>query len=89
MVIQDLSSRPEFLGSKRVVFMGVFDGHAGFEAAQYLATHYIAHLLASPLLLGQDYVGALSHALQECEAEFMETHCKAGSTALVALMVDR
>jgi protein phosphatase 1L len=88
VIVADLTAHAHFTGTQRAVLLGVFDGHAGHEAAEHLAAEFQAHLLASPLLAGREYGGALRQVLLECERQFMDAHFTSGSTALVALMVD-
>mmetsp|Transcript_38537 Transcript_38537/g.85798 ORF Transcript_38537/g.85798 Transcript_38537/m.85798 type:complete len:531 (+) Transcript_38537:164-1756(+) len=89
VIAMDMTGHEKFAQNSRVVLMGVFDGHAGHEAAEYLAMHLPTHLLASPYLKQQEYGEALKQSLLECEEEFMASQCTSGSTALVALMVDQ
>lgn len=87
-MVHDLTDQPEFRPARRAVVMGVFDGHAGHEAAEHLASHFVPRLLQSEYLGTQQYGAALREALMALEEELMVQHFVSGSTALVVLMVD-
>lgn len=88
-LVADLTSEVAFAHTRRTLLLGVFDGHAGHEAADHLATTLQQRLLASPALAERDYGGALRDALLEAERHFMFDYFTSGTTALVVLMIDR
>jgi serine/threonine protein phosphatase PrpC len=79
---------------RRAGFFAVFDGHAGYEAAEYLQSHLLMHLLTSEQhrQVQADPLKALGAAVnlaeQEILVKFQANCCKAGSTLLALLLVD-
>jgi protein phosphatase 2C family protein 2/3 len=89
---EDLTQHARFVGRcRRAGFFAVFDGHSGYEAAEYLSQHLLEYVLGSPKLVS-DPEAALQRAVEQAEdeivARFAETCCRAGSTLLAVLMVD-
>jgi len=68
--------------------LGVFDGHAGFKAAEYARKHLLANVLQR--LTSQADVGAaLVDAYKETDAGFLRKLEECGSTAVVAAVAGR
>ena len=73
----------------RLALLGVFDGHAGREAAEYLAEFLVQNLGEQVRLKEKDFSGALRETFLQTDREFREWAVAneniSGSTALVVL----
>eukprot|EP00250_Pteridium_aquilinum_P014426 c21979_g2_i1 orf=371-1201(+) len=78
------------VGDNAVGLFGVFDGHGGSRAAEYVAKHLHENLINHPLFL-TDMRGAIVDTYQQTDSEFLKseaTHQRdAGTTALSAVLV--
>eukprot|EP00798_Chlamydomonas_sp_ICE-L_P029577 gene29577-5931_t len=64
VITHDLSGNEHFNGCcSRAVLLGVFDGHNGMEAAEYLRTSFLGHFLTSENLGTQQWGAALRRTL--------------------------
>jgi protein phosphatase 2C family protein 2/3 len=85
----DLTGSEAFPGAGRAGFFAVFDGHAGHEAAQYLADHMLGYVLAAgPGALTDNPLAVLGDAVQRAESELVAGNRCAGSTLCALLLVD-
>jgi protein phosphatase 1L len=85
--VADLTQHAAFAACERAGFFAVFDGHAGAEVAEHLSTHLLAYFLSEGAVRS-DPLAALKHAVLRCEADVLKLGCGAGSTALVAVVVE-
>eukprot|EP00798_Chlamydomonas_sp_ICE-L_P029579 gene29579-5934_t len=89
VIAHDLSGDKHFNGCcSRAVLLGVFDGHNGMEAAEYLRTSFLGHFLTRENLGTQQWGAALHRTLLACEKHLLGHDFLSGTTALVALLVD-
>ncbi len=88
-ICHQLREHEAYSGHKQAVLIGVFDGHAGAEAAVYLQENLAKHFLERPLqqLIDQPHE-SLRDALLQCDRELCLRNVSAGSTAVVALQLD-
>ena len=63
-------------------FYGVFDGHAGTDAAVYAAAHLHQYLIQNPLY-HMDPVAALKHAFHFADTNFLKKAKKEVSTIVM------
>lgn len=74
----------------RVGFFGVFDGHGGCHAAEYLKKHLFENLTSHPKFF-TDTKQAITESYQQTDAEFLKAessiHRDGGSTASTAVLV--
>jgi len=76
-VHEELSNHPN------TVAFGVFDGHGGFHASEFLAEHAVPALNALPYLSDEN----LSNMMEGLDARFLETEGKNdGSTSCITLI---
>ncbi|WCJ36811.1 Protein phosphatase 2C family protein [Euphorbia peplus] len=79
------------IDGKRVCMFGIFDGHGGSRAAEYLKQHLFDNLLKHPQFM-QNTKTAISETYQRTDADFLEsekdTYRDDGSTASTAVLVD-
>ncbi|XP_003745456.1 flocculation protein FLO11-like [Galendromus occidentalis] len=92
VLITDLNQVAGLEASPSYEYFAVFDGHGGREAANYCAAHL--HLvLAEQIRSGLPAPAAIEKAFKIVDANFcdraLEMARKAGSTAVVALIVDK
>ena len=70
---------------EHVSYYGVFDGHAGTDAAAHAAAH-LHELVVASASYPSDPVGAFSEAFVKCDAEFVNKSKKSGTTAICSLI---
>ncbi|KAJ0963015.1 hypothetical protein J5N97_028137 [Dioscorea zingiberensis] len=78
------------IDGKPVSLFGIFDGHGGSRAAEYLKEHLFENLTKHPLFLNDTKL-AISETYQKTDADFLEaeryTFRDDGSTASTAVLV--
>ncbi|CAN6444400.1 unnamed protein product [Victoria cruziana] len=78
------------LDGKTVCLFGIFDGHGGSRAAEYLKEHLFENLMKHPQFI-TDTKLAISETYQKTDAEFLEAESNTfrddGSTASTAVLV--
>jgi protein phosphatase 1L len=78
------------IDGEAVSLFGVFDGHGGSRAAEYLKEHLFENLMKHPEFL-TDTKLAISETYQKTDTDFLESECSAfrddGSTASTAILV--
>lgn len=78
------------IDGQAVSLFGVFDGHGGSRAAEYLKEHLFENLMKHPKFL-TDTKLAISETYQKTDADFLESESNAfrddGSTASTAVLV--
>uniref|UniRef100_A0A0D6R6L6 protein-serine/threonine phosphatase n=1 Tax=Araucaria cunninghamii TaxID=56994 RepID=A0A0D6R6L6_ARACU len=78
------------INGQRVGFFGVFDGHGGSRAAEYLKHHLFENLINHPNFF-TDTKQAISESYQQTDADFLKVESSIyrddGSTASTALLV--
>ncbi|KAK3152651.1 hypothetical protein QOZ80_2BG0161760 [Eleusine coracana subsp. coracana] len=78
------------IDGQAVSLFGVFDGHGGSRAAEYLKEHLFENLIKHPEFL-TDTKLAISETYQKTDTDFLESECSAfrddGSTASTAVLV--
>ena len=79
------------IGGQSICLFGIFDGHGGSRAAEYLKEHLFDNLLKHPKFL-TDAKLAISETYQQTDANFLDsekdTFRDDGSTASTAVLVD-
>ncbi|XP_065868335.1 probable protein phosphatase 2C 76 [Euphorbia lathyris] len=79
------------INGKTVCMFGIFDGHGGSRAAEYLKEHLFDNLLKHPQFM-ENTKSAISETYQRTDADFLEsekdTYRDDGSTASTAVLVD-
>ncbi|XP_027361921.1 probable protein phosphatase 2C 76 isoform X2 [Abrus precatorius] len=79
------------IDGRLVSLFGIFDGHGGSRAAEYLKEHLFDNLLKHPKFL-KDTKSAISETYQQTDADFLDyekdTFRDDGSTASTAVLVD-
>ncbi|OIV89431.1 hypothetical protein TanjilG_21889 [Lupinus angustifolius] len=79
------------IGGRSICLFGIFDGHGGSRAAEYLKDHLFDNLMKHPMFL-TDAKLALSETYQQTDADFLnsekDTFRDDGSTASTAILVD-
>ncbi|KAH1099757.1 hypothetical protein GLYMA_13G042100v4 [Glycine max] len=79
------------IGGQSICLFGIFDGHGGSRAAEYLKEHLFDNLLKHPNFL-TDAKLAISETYQQTDANFLDsekdTFRDDGSTASTAILVD-
>ncbi|KAE9621440.1 putative protein-serine/threonine phosphatase [Lupinus albus] len=79
------------IGGRSICLFGIFDGHGGSRAAEYLKDHLFDNLMKHPKFLA-DAKLALSETYQQTDADFLnaekDTFRDDGSTASTAILVD-
>ncbi|CAJ1972341.1 unnamed protein product [Sphenostylis stenocarpa] len=79
------------IGGKSICLFGIFDGHGGSRAAEYLKEHLFDNLLKHPKFL-TDAKLAISETYKQTDANFLDsekdTYRDDGSTASTAVLVD-
>ncbi|OIW17068.1 hypothetical protein TanjilG_15651 [Lupinus angustifolius] len=79
------------IGGRSICLFGIFDGHGGSRAAEYLKDHLFDNLMKHPQFL-TDAKFAISETYQQTDADFLnvekETFRDDGSTASTAVLVD-
>ncbi|CAL0335171.1 unnamed protein product [Lupinus luteus] len=79
------------IGGRSICLFGIFDGHGGSRAAEYLKDHLFDNLMKHPKFL-TDAKLALSETYQQTDADFLnaekDTFRDDGSTASTAVLVD-
>eukprot|EP01120_Amphizonella_sp_Union-15-10_P014685 TRINITY_DN7215_c0_g1_i1.p1 TRINITY_DN7215_c0_g1~~TRINITY_DN7215_c0_g1_i1.p1 ORF type:complete len:331 (+),score=86.72 TRINITY_DN7215_c0_g1_i1:58-1050(+) len=102
-VFQDQGSRPTMEDAHTVLdhaiktdkdviaFYGIYDGHAGSEAAHFSAKE-LHHLIFGAQNWKEDIKGALSNGFQQLDQKFLEEAKKkgwdSGATAVVAVLIN-
>ncbi|XP_030532407.1 probable protein phosphatase 2C 76 isoform X1 [Rhodamnia argentea] len=78
------------IDGKTICMFGIFDGHGGSRAAEYLKEHLFDNLMKHPLFM-TDTKLAISETYQQTDVEFLEserdTFRDDGSTASTAVLV--
>ncbi|KAL7183640.1 hypothetical protein ACSBR2_025932 [Camellia fascicularis] len=78
------------IDGKRVCMFGVFDGHGGSRAAEFLKRHLFENLMKHPQFITNTKL-AISETYQQTDMDFLEseknTFCDDGSTASTAVLV--
>ncbi|XP_011001884.1 PREDICTED: probable protein phosphatase 2C 76 isoform X2 [Populus euphratica] len=78
------------IDGQRVCMFGIFDGHGGSRAAEYLKEHLFENLLKHPQFI-MDTKLALSESYQQTDVDFLDsekdTYRDDGSTASTAVLV--
>ncbi|KAM0833017.1 hypothetical protein ACQ4PT_064514 [Festuca glaucescens] len=78
------------IDGQAVSLFGVFDGHGGSRAAEYLKEHLFENLMKHPKFLSDTKL-AISETYQKTDADFLESESNAfrddGSTASTAVLV--
>lgn len=73
-----------------VGLFGVFDGHAGAEAAKYVKKHLFANLIKHPKFVSDTHV-AIEETFKKTDSEYLQAQTNqghdAGSTASTAILV--
>ncbi|KAJ3670912.1 hypothetical protein LUZ60_008338 [Juncus effusus] len=76
---------------KIVSLFGIFDGHGGSRAAEYLKEHLFNNLVKHPQFMNDTKL-AISETYQKTDSDFLETETSTlrddGSTASTAVLVD-
>jgi protein phosphatase 1L len=85
--VADLTQHAAFSHCQRAGFFAVFDGHAGEQVAEHLSSYLLSYFLEDPTN-ALDPLDALRSAVLHCEADVLERGMVAGSTALVAVLMD-
>ncbi|XP_020226408.1 probable protein phosphatase 2C 76 [Cajanus cajan] len=79
------------IGGQSICLFGIFDGHGGSRAAEYLKEHLFDNLVKHPKFL-TDAKLAISETYQQTDADFLdsekETFRDDGSTASTAVLID-
>ncbi|KAK7351012.1 hypothetical protein VNO77_10133 [Canavalia gladiata] len=79
------------IDGRSVSLFGIFDGHGGSRAAEYLKEHLFDNLMKHPKFL-KDTKSAISETYQQTDADFLnyekDTFRDDGSTASTAVLVD-
>ncbi|KAK1302336.1 putative protein phosphatase 2C 52 [Acorus calamus] len=75
-----------------VCMFGIFDGHGGSRAAEYLKEHLFENLMKHPLFMTDTKI-AISETYQKTDSEFLDSESHSsrddGSTASTAVLVGR
>ncbi|AQK89014.1 probable protein phosphatase 2C 52 isoform X1 [Zea mays] len=78
------------IDDKQINLFGIFDGHGGSRAAEYLKEHLFENLMKHPEFMTNTKL-ALSETYRKTDSEFLDaernTHRDDGSTASTAVMV--
>ncbi|KAM0860156.1 hypothetical protein ACQ4PT_046737 [Festuca glaucescens] len=78
------------IDDKKINLFGIFDGHGGSRAAEYLKEHLFENLMKHPEFM-TDTKLAISETYKKTDSEFLEseinTHRDDGSTASTAVLV--
>ncbi|XP_011010456.1 PREDICTED: probable protein phosphatase 2C 76 isoform X1 [Populus euphratica] len=78
------------IDGQRVCMFGIFDGHGGSRAAEYLKEHLFENLLKHPQFMADTKL-AISQSYQQTDVEFLDsekdTYRDDGSTASTAVLV--
>ncbi|CAM0953489.1 unnamed protein product [Alopecurus aequalis] len=78
------------IDDKQINLFGIFDGHGGSRAAEYLKEHLFENLVKHPEFMSDTKL-AISETYKKTDSEFLEseinTHRDDGSTASTAVMV--
>ncbi|XP_033229635.1 protein phosphatase 1F [Belonocnema kinseyi] len=88
VVLHDLNTMFSIKDDSLVNYYAVFDGHGGQDAAVYCAAHLHQYLVES-IHYPTNPVLALRDAFQTTDARFIEKELNSGSTAVVALLVNK
>ncbi|CAG0896738.1 unnamed protein product [Darwinula stevensoni] len=83
--VPDLSALYEIQGAPPTSFYGVFDGHAGTDAATYAASLLHERIASSPHYIS-DLGKAIHDAFTETDAHFCEKKLESGTTAVICLI---
>ncbi|XP_061360107.1 probable protein phosphatase 2C 76 isoform X2 [Gastrolobium bilobum] len=79
------------IGGQSICLFGIFDGHGGSRAAEYLKEHLFDNLIKHPKFL-TDAKLAISETYQQTDADFLDSEKDNfrddGSTASTAVLVD-
>ncbi|KAK7256753.1 hypothetical protein RIF29_30211 [Crotalaria pallida] len=79
------------IGGRSICLFGIFDGHGGSRAAEYLKEHLFDNLMKHPMFW-TDAKLAISETYQQTDADFLnaekDTFRDDGSTASTAVLVD-
>eukprot|EP00270_Netrium_digitus_P004865 TRINITY_DN16272_c0_g1_i1.p1 TRINITY_DN16272_c0_g1~~TRINITY_DN16272_c0_g1_i1.p1 ORF type:complete len:313 (-),score=67.14 TRINITY_DN16272_c0_g1_i1:357-1295(-) len=85
-------AKVERVGNQIVGLFGVFDGHGGSRAAEYVKAHLFQNLVSHPQF-GTDMKAAISETFRKTDSDFLQTdngqNRDAGSTASTAVIVGR
>ncbi|XP_073260823.1 probable protein phosphatase 2C 76 isoform X2 [Populus alba] len=78
------------IDGQRVCMFGIFDGHGGSRAAEYLKEHLFENLLKHPQFMADTKL-AISQSYQQTDVDFLDsekdTYRDDGSTASTAVLV--
>ncbi|GJZ55121.1 probable protein phosphatase 2C 76 [Tanacetum coccineum] len=78
------------IDGKTVYLFGIFDGHGGSRAAEYLKQNLFKNLILHPLFM-TDTKMAISETYKQTDSDFLESEkdnpCDEGSTASAAVLV--
>ncbi|KAL6615591.1 hypothetical protein ACP70R_037861 [Stipagrostis hirtigluma subsp. patula] len=78
------------INDKQINFFGVFDGHGGTRAAEYLKEHLFENLLKHPAFI-TDTKSAISETYKKTDSDFLDAESNSqredGSTASTAVFV--
>ncbi|GJN16379.1 hypothetical protein PR202_gb03362 [Eleusine coracana subsp. coracana] len=78
------------IDDNQINFFGVFDGHGGTHAAEYLKEHLFVNLLKHPAFI-TDIKSAISEAYKQTDSDFLDAESNSlreyGSTASTAILV--
>ncbi|RCV26229.1 hypothetical protein SETIT_5G228900v2 [Setaria italica] len=80
--------RSSRIDDKQINLFGVFDGHGGTRAAEYLKKHLFENLMKHPAFVA-DTKSAISEVYKKTDADFLdaEGNIQVGSTASTAVLV--
>ncbi|KAK1286535.1 putative protein phosphatase 2C 52 [Acorus calamus] len=77
---------------QKICMFGIFDGHGGSRAAEYLKEHLFENLIKHPLFMTDTKI-AISETYQKTDSEFLDSESNSlrddGSTASTAVLVGR
>ncbi|KAG6527891.1 probable protein phosphatase 2C 76 [Zingiber officinale] len=80
------------IDEQTISLFGIFDGHGGSRAAEYLKEHLFVNLMKHPLFM-TDTKLAISETYQKTDSEFLETERNTfrddGSTASTAILIGK
>lgn len=76
----------------KIAFFGVYDGHGGVRAADYLKAHLHERICNQEAFAKGDFETAIKTGFQKTDDEFLklckERYFMDGSTAVVAMIID-
>ena len=93
VVIEDANGEFDLKGFPYQSFFGVYDGHSGIEAAEYLTAHLVEEVVSDVELLRSDPRTAITNAFARCDKAILEkaaeTRSRGGTTATLCMLRDR